>query len=100
MNFEILKNKWSWHPIRNCPGRFVLKSDAELSLEDLFGVEVKAREFSSVKAKDRIIVVKLEGGGLISYKRDDGSCLHTLNTEEGFERKLLQLEIELNEKSL
>ena len=35
---------------------------------------------------------------MISYKRDDGSFLHTLNTEEGFERKLKQLGIDLRRK--
>lgn len=100
MNFETLKNRWQWHPIRNCPGRFVLKSEENLSLEDLFCIEIKTQEFVSEKAKDRIVVVKFVDGGLISYKREDGSFLHTLNTEEGFERKLLQLGIELNEKNL
>jgi hypothetical protein len=45
-------------------------------------------------AKDVVLVVSLDRGGMISYKRDDGSFLHTLNTEEGFERKLRQLGID------
>jgi hypothetical protein len=34
-----------------------------------------------------------DGGGLISYARGDGSYLHTLNTPDGFARKLRQLGI-------
>ena len=46
-------------------------------------------------AKDRVLVVPLEDGGLISYARADGRLVHTLNTAEGFGRKLSQLRISL-----
>ncbi len=49
----------------------------------------------SAAATDPVIVVQLEGGGLISYARPDGSFVHTLNTSEGFTRKLVQLGITL-----
>jgi len=41
------------------------------------------------------VVSDLGKGGLISYKRADGTYLHTLNTAEGLERKLASLGIEL-----
>jgi len=41
------------------------------------------------------VVTPLVTGGLISYKRRDGTFLHTLNTAEGFARKLADLGIEL-----
>jgi hypothetical protein len=38
-----------------------------------------------------VLVVVCEGGGLISYRKPDGSYVHTLNTKEGLNRKLDQL---------
>ena len=46
-------------------------------------------------ARDQVLVVEFEGGGLISYLREDGTLMHTLNTSEGFHRKLRQLGVEL-----
>jgi hypothetical protein len=42
-----------------------------------------------------VVVTPLIVGGLISYRRPDGTFLHTLNTAEGFARKLSDLGIEL-----
>ena len=95
MMFDKLQQSWNWKPIRNCPGRYVLlDAKADLSLRDLLGSEVEARQYKTA-AKDTVLVIPLDRGGLISYKRDDGSYLHTLNTPEGFQRKLLQLGIKL-----
>ncbi len=44
-------------------------------------------------AQDPVIVTPFEDGGLISYRKAHGLFLHTLNTREGFERKLRQLGI-------
>ncbi|HEY5754379.1 MAG TPA: hypothetical protein VIU34_01090 [Steroidobacter sp.] len=52
-----------------------------------------ASEHVSVTANDPVIVTPFEDGGLISYRKADGKFLHTLNTREGFERKLRQLGI-------
>jgi hypothetical protein len=57
--------------------------------------DVRAQEFLVPSARDRVIVVPLRSGGLISYKRSDGTYVHTLNTADGFARKLAQLGIEL-----
>jgi hypothetical protein len=46
-------------------------------------------------ARDPVLVVELEGGGLISYLREDGALIHTLNSSDGFRRKLRQLGVEL-----
>jgi hypothetical protein len=40
---------------------------------------------------DRVVVLPCADGGLISYARINGTMLHTLNTPDGFERKLRQL---------
>ena len=85
-----------WRPIRNCPGRYVLITDDQsLPFDDLLGGPYQIHSFTCSTVKDRVLVVTLEDGGLISYGREDGSLLHTLNTPEGFTRKLAQLEISL-----
>ena len=96
MTFDELMKAWDWKPIRNCPGRYVLRgANADWSPENLLGREVEISEFHTEAARDTVLVAPLEGGGIISYKRDDGSFLHTLNTPEGFRRKLFQLRINL-----
>ena len=96
MSFDELKSKWKWKPIHACPGRYILLGvDDALSPEDLLDHKVEISEFHVDKAKDIVIVAKFKDGGLISYKKSDGTYLHTLNTAEGFERKLSQLNISL-----
>ncbi|OLE51125.1 MAG: hypothetical protein AUG51_24095 [Acidobacteria bacterium 13_1_20CM_3_53_8] len=92
--FDELWENWNWSPIRNCPGRFILRGvKDDLSPQKLLGSDVKVIEHRVVAAKDLVLVAALDKGGLISYKRADGSFLHTLNTPEGFRRKLQQLGI-------
>ena len=96
MRFDELKGKWNWKPILSCPGRYILPGgDRMLSPEDLLGHEPQLSEFRVDKARDTVVIAKLGDGGLISYKKIDGTYLHTLNSVTGFERKLLQLGIEL-----
>ena len=96
MSFDDLMRARRWKPIRNCPGRFLLvDAPASLGLEEILGPDARIREFKSDAAKDMVLVAALDKGGMISYKRADGTFLHTLNTEEGLERKLRQLGIEL-----
>jgi hypothetical protein len=42
-------------------------------------------------SRDPVLVARFADGGLISYRRADGTYVHTLNTREGLERKLAQL---------
>jgi hypothetical protein len=101
MTFDELMKAGAWRPIRNCPGRFILRGASNnLRPQDILRDEVEAREFKVEAAKDTVLVVELEGGGLISYRRDDGSFLHTLNTPEGFRRKLSQLKIDLPSREI
>jgi hypothetical protein len=88
--FQQLWDSFDWKPIRNCPGRYVLKR-ADLSPEQLFLSGAVWREFRVAAAADPVLVAELPDGGLISYKRQDGSHIHTLNTPEGFRRKVAQL---------
>ncbi len=67
---------------------------------DLFDTQTKLHEFRVDAARDPVVVARLaQGGGLISYQREDGKYVHTLNTEEGFRRKLDQLGIRLERTS-
>ena len=96
MTFDELMAKWPFRPIRNCPGRYVLPP-AEFGgpPERLLGPGFETREFQARAARDTVIVAAFpDGGGLISYRGTDGTHVHTLNTPEGFERKLQDLEIE------
>lgn len=95
VDFETLFAERRWKPIRNCPGRFVLDDgDPGMSPASLGGSTAEVREFRVAAAKDMVVVLPFpDGGGLISYKREDETYLHTLNTPEGFARKLAQLGI-------
>ncbi len=94
--FQELWARWPWRPIRNCPGRFVLPwTEQPIWFEVLLDCSCIPQAFSSPAAKDPVLVVPLEDGGLISYRQTDGRLIHTLNTPEGFSRKLQQLGIAL-----
>jgi hypothetical protein len=93
-SFEQVYSARSWHPISNCPGRYVLRGSGSLSVEAIAG-EIEVTEYRTDAAKDPVLVAALDGGGIISYRRQDGALVHTLNTEEGFARKLKQLGIEV-----
>ena len=96
MTFEELRTRWPWQPIRNCPGRLVLRRlEPRVSFEMLLGRACSPQAFSSPQAKDRILVWPLQDGGLITYEQPDGRLIHTLNTPAGFSRKLAQLGITL-----
>ncbi len=94
--FQELWDRWPWRPIRNCPGRFVLPwMDKSIPLGTLLGYSCVPLTFSSHVAQDPVLVVLLEEGGLISYQQIDDRVIHTLNTPEGFSRKIHQLGITL-----
>jgi hypothetical protein len=97
-SFDQLFIEQNWRPIRDCPGRYVLRGARyDLSPADVLGEEIRLSEHNVPAARDTVLVARLNGGGLISYRRADRSFLHTLNTPEGFERKLLQLGIVLED---
>jgi hypothetical protein len=92
MTFDEVWKRGVWVPIRDCPGRFVLHGrPPSFSLAELFGHEPEILRFPTPAARDCVLVVRLEDGGVITYQRADGSFLHTLATAEGLGRKLTQL---------
>ena len=98
MTFDELVIQRNWKPIRNCPGRFLLVGvRSDLPPEAVVGREIELLKFHVETARDTVVVARLDEGGLISYKRADGTYLHTLNSNEGFSRKILQLGIVLED---
>ena len=96
MTFDHVLKMGRWVSIKDCPGRYTLHDvPPTFSIVELLGTDVAVRRAHSPKARDAVWIAFLETGGVISYSRLDGSWLHTLNTEEGFERKLSQLEISI-----
>ncbi len=95
MTFDELMTRWPFKPIRNCPGRYVLPaSEFAGPPERLLGPGFEMREYQARPARDTVLVTAFrDGGGLISYRRPDGTHVHTLNTPEGFDRKLRDLGI-------
>ena len=90
---EILA-AYSWAPLRGCPGRYILRGGpSPIAPRDLLGEGPEPQECRSPLAADPVIVARAEWGGLISYRKDDGRYIHTLNTVEGFARKCRQLGI-------
>lgn len=93
--FAEIMSSWAWRPIPHCPGRFVLATGpSTLPPATIAGQDGDYPEHVVAAAADPVIVAPLSDGGLISYRKPDGSYVHTLNTPEGFARKLQQLGIE------
>jgi hypothetical protein len=105
MRFETLFSSFRWKQIRGCPGRFVLDErdpgllGTRLNPVDILSGTHLVTVHSSSGARDPVFIARIEDGGLISFLRPDGSFVHTLNTAEGFERKLNQLGIQLPDHS-
>lgn len=100
MTFAELLKTYDWRPIRNCPGRYVLQgAKSDLPVEELTRGEAQVSQYRTSATRDVVLVAALADGGIISYQREDGSLLHTLNTPAGFQRKLRQLGINLAEKN-
>jgi hypothetical protein len=96
MTFAEIAGRWSWREIAHCPGRFVLSGGPSwLSPEKIASGPPDVAEYRVAGAKDPVVVTCFSDGGLISYRRPDGSFVHTLNTREGLERKLRALGIRL-----
>ena len=86
--YDCLKDKYNWRPIGNCPGRYVLAEGViSKSICQLVGKEVHITEETFENAQDPVSYCFFEGGGLISYSKQDG-YLHTLCDESGMKRKL------------
>ena len=93
--FDAVRAKWKWRAIPDCPGRYVLRGAArDLSIEQVAGEALTVREFHVATTPDTVLVAFFDGGGLLSFRKPDGSIVHTLNTPEGLARRLARLELE------
>ena len=98
MTFDELLAARQWKPIPRCAGRYLLaEPEPALTPAQLAQTAGAAAEFRVERAKDPVFVLLIEGGGLISYRRSDGTFLHTLNNQSGLSRKLAQLGIDLTQ---
>jgi hypothetical protein len=94
LTVAALLTRHRWAPLHGCPGRFVLRgAPPRLAVEELVGPGVAVQSHRVPGANDEVLVAALSDGGLISYRRADGTHVHTLNTPEGLARKLAQLGI-------
>ncbi len=95
-SFEDLRGRFPWRPLRGCPGRYVLAGGASASSPgELFGA-LAFHEACSAEVPDRVIVAAVEGGGIISYAKSDGTFIHTLGDDAGFRRKLVALGLQID----
>ena len=95
MKFIELKEKYILKPIYGCPGRYILKLDTFISMKELVDEPENIKEYRLKTAEDTICIYAFEDGGFISYKKQDNSYIHTLNTIEGFIKKIKKLGIKL-----
>ncbi|MBN1606774.1 MAG: hypothetical protein JW940_09075 [Polyangiaceae bacterium] len=92
--FDAVHARWNWKAIPDCPGRYVLRGAASnLSIEQVAGEALAVHEVHATTTADTILVAPFEGGGLLSFRKPDGSIVHTLNTPEGLARRLALLEL-------
>lgn len=95
-SFAELHAAWPWRPLHGCPGRYLLRE--RVPLDALVVPEVPRLGPRRLVATDPVVVCFLEGGGLVSYLKPDGSLLHTLGDAAGQGRKLAALGLSLREE--
>ena len=92
VSFDQLWRKQAWLPIANCPGRYRLASrNSVLTPGELANCELEVEVHEPPACRDLVVVAEIRDGGLISYHRSDDTYVHTLNTVDGFARKLKAL---------
>jgi len=94
ITFIELLDAFGGEPIPNCPGRYVLRRVGDTDAPaTLFSGDVRSTIHRATTAHDTVVVTWLDGWGLISYARVDGTWCHTANDADGFRRKLAELGI-------
>ncbi len=92
--FEILFENYNWREIHGCPGRYTCGDISNIEPLILVGNKYHLKKLKSSVCSDTVIICDFKQGGLISYEKEDGTFIHTLNTEYGFIRKLKMLKID------
>lgn len=100
-DLQRLWDLWNWTEIKNCPGRYVTKKNVEAQqtpLQNLIvdRLNVTGRIMSiTTDHTDHVETIHFEGGGgVITYCKCNGTFVHTLNTESGYDRKMRALGLE------
>jgi hypothetical protein len=87
--FAAVYEAYAWRPMPHCPGRFLRAHPrVDRTLDAWLTAHPRARRHVTPRAPDPVWVLPLDGGGLVSYEKPDGTFLHTLGDADGFERKL------------
>jgi hypothetical protein len=97
--FSTFMARFSFKPIKNCPGRFVLRGRKVVDLKEL-GEDLVWAELDKC-SRDAVWVSKFvdETGGLIVFEKrnnKDRTLVVTLSNTSGFERKMHMLYASLN----
>lgn len=92
VTFDEVRARWDWRPMPNCPGRYK-QARTSMVPNEIVGADLPVERHEASVAKDVVLVVRLDGGGLISYEQPDGTFVHTLGDDDGFARKLKELGI-------
>lgn len=92
ITFDQVRARWDWRPIPGCPGRYKL-TRRSTPPQTIVGAALTIERYEAAGAKDPVLVLRFDGGGLISYEQADGTFVHTLGDAEGFRRKLTELGI-------
>lgn len=92
---DKLRALFPWEPIKNCPGRYVVRQlGDELAPQDLLvqicseDGEYRSQLFLRPGQDDVFVAVFHDGGGLITFCKPERRFVHTLNEPHGLERKL------------
>ncbi len=93
MNFDEIYGRFPWKEIHSCPGRYILTGNKQFSIIEILGEETETYLYNSDNTKDPFYLIEFTGGGLISYLKEGGRLIHTLNTSDGLLRKLDDLNI-------
>ncbi|MCK5684175.1 hypothetical protein KAJ27_08635 [bacterium] len=89
--FHELKNNYKWKPIWGCPGRYIFSSGVvKITIQQLTNNINTVYEEIFTGTTDPVLYCFFEGGGLISYRKENG-YLHTLCDTDGMNRKIASL---------
>ena len=84
MDFFAIKEQYRSRPIHGCPGRYLLEGAENVPPGKLVGEKFPVLEYSVATAPDRVFVVKLEEGGIISYLKPNNTYTHPEYRNNGF----------------
>jgi hypothetical protein len=62
---------------------------------EIVGDEVHVTVYDVPSTPDQVMVARVRGGGILTFRKPDGSHVHTLNTVDGLRRRLARLGIDL-----